>query len=95
MILRCWIRVPVYFGDATSTDVMYVIKGADRKISLNFFIETKDIKTLSDLCESKKLRFEVSKKFFETISDEYINVQFSPQLKSDDFVARIRQVAAQ
>ncbi|MDR6938522.1 type III restriction-modification system endonuclease [Arcanobacterium hippocoleae] len=94
-IPRRSIRVPVYFGGTTSPDFMYVLKGADGKMSLNFVIETKDVNAQSDLRESEKLRFKAAKKFFDSISDENINVQFAPQLKHDDIVALIKQVVAQ
>ncbi|WP_165241509.1 type III restriction-modification system endonuclease [Corynebacterium lizhenjunii] len=94
-IPRRSIRVPVYFGGTTSPDFMYLLKGSDGKASLNFIIETKDVKDKSDLRESEQLRFEAAKKFFESISSENINVQFSPQLKHDDIVTLIKQVAAQ
>ncbi|WP_296239424.1 type III restriction-modification system endonuclease [uncultured Lawsonella sp.] len=94
-IPRRSIRVPVYFGGTTSPDFMYVLKGTDGKMSLNFVIETKDVNAQSDLRESEKLRFKAAKKFFESISDEDINVQFSPQLKHDDIANLIKQVVAQ
>ncbi|MDD7384696.1 MAG: type III restriction-modification system endonuclease [Actinomycetaceae bacterium] len=94
-IPRRSIRIPVYFGGTTSPDFMYVLKGTDGKMSLNFIIETKDVNAQSDLRESEKLRFKAAKKFFESISDENINVQFSPQLKHDDIVTMIKEVVAQ
>lgn len=94
-IPRRSIRVPVYFGGTTSPDFMYVLKGADGKISLNFIIETKDVNTQSDLRETEKLRFKAAKRFFESMSAENINVQFAPQLKHDDIVPLIEQVVAQ
>ncbi|MCI7552046.1 MAG: type III restriction-modification system endonuclease [Arcanobacterium sp.] len=93
-IPRRSIRIPVYFGGTTSPDFMYVLKGADGRTSLNFVIETKDVNAQTDLRGSEKLRFKAAKKFFESISDENINVQFSPQLKHDDIVAMIKQVVA-
>lgn len=94
-IPRRSIQVPVYFGGTTSPDFMYVLKGSDGKLSLNFIIETKDVNSQSDLRETEKLRFKAAKTFFESISEENINVQFSPQLKHDDIVTLIKQVAAQ
>ncbi|MFW0107780.1 type III restriction-modification system endonuclease [Rothia sp. P7181] len=93
-IPRRSIRVPVYFGGTTSPDFMYVLKGTDGNLSLNFVIETKDVNAQSDLRESEKLRFKAAKKFFESISDENINVQFASQLKHDDIVALIKHVVA-
>jgi type III restriction enzyme len=91
-IPRRSIRIPVYFGGTTSPDFMYVLKGSDGRTSLNFVIETKDVNAPSDLRVAEKLRFKAAKKFFESISDESINVQFLPQLKHDDIVTMIRQV---
>lgn len=93
-IPRRSIRIPVYFGGTTSSDFMYVLNGADGKMSLNFISETKDVKAQLDLRQSEKLRFASAKKFFESISDENINVQFSPQLEHDGIVALIKQVIA-
>lgn len=93
-IPRRSIRVPVYFGGTTSPDFMYVLRDADGTMSLNFIIETKDVSAQSDLRESEKLRFKAAKKFFESISDESINVQFSPQLKHDDIVGLIKEVVS-
>ncbi|MBT1018305.1 type III restriction-modification system endonuclease [Canibacter sp. lx-72] len=94
-IPRRSIRVPVYFGGSTSPDFMYVLKGADGKMSLNFIIETKDVDAQSDLRELEKLRFKAARRFFDSISDENIKVQFSPQLKHDDIIALIKQVVSQ
>ncbi|WP_151528700.1 MULTISPECIES: type III restriction-modification system endonuclease [Corynebacterium] len=91
-IPRRSIRVPVYFGGTTSPDFMYVLKGTDGKMSLNFVIETKDVNAQSDLRESEKLRFKAAKEFFKSISDEKINVQFAPQLKHDGIVSLIKKV---
>lgn len=91
-IPRRSIQVPVYFGGTTSPDFMYVLKTADGKVSLNFIVETKDVDTESDLRETEQLRIKAARKFFESISDENITVQFAPQLKRDDIVTMIKQV---
>lgn len=91
-IPRRSIRVPVYFGGTTSPDFMYVLKGGDGKLSLNFIIETKDVNSKADLRETEQLRITAARKFFESISDENITVRFAPQLKRDDIVTLIKQV---
>lgn len=93
-IPRRSIQVPVYFGGTTSPDFMYVLKTADGKLSLSFIVETKDVDSKADLRETEQLRIKAARKFFESISEENINVQFSPQLKHDDIVTLIKQVVA-
>ena len=92
-IPRRSIRVPVYFG-TTSLDFMYVLKGSDGKMSLNFVIETKDVDTKANLRETEQLRIKAARKFFESISGDNITIRFMPQLKHDDIVTLIKQVVA-
>ncbi|WP_308516732.1 type III restriction-modification system endonuclease [uncultured Varibaculum sp.] len=94
-IPRRSIRVPLYFGGTTSPDFMYVLKTRDGKMSLNFIIETKDVKSEADLRGAEKLKIQAARKFFESIRDENIRVQFSSQLSHDDIVTLIKQVVAQ
>ncbi len=94
-IPRKSIQVPVYFGGTTSPDFMYVLKTADGKMSLNFIVETKDVDSKADLRGTEELRIKAARKFFESITDENISVQFAPQLKRDDIVTMIKQVVAQ
>lgn len=91
-IPRRSIQVPIYFGGTTSPDFMYVLKTADGKVSLNFIIETKDVNIKADLRGTEELRIKAAKKFFESISDENINVRFARQLKRDDIVTMIKEV---
>ena len=93
-IPRRSIRVPVYFGGTTSLDFMYVLKGSDGKMSLNFVIETKDVDTKANLRETEQLRIKAARKCFESISGDNITVRFMPQLKHDDIVTLIKQVVA-
>ena len=94
-IPRRSIRVPMYFGGTTSPDFMYVLKGGDGKLSLNFIVETKDVNTKADLRGTEQLRIKAARKFFESISDNNITVRFMPQLKNDDIVNLIKQVVSQ
>lgn len=93
-IPRRSIRVPVYFGGTTSPDFMYVLKGGDGKLSLNFIVETKGVNAKADLRGTEQLRIKAARKFFESISDNNITVRFMPQLKNDDIVTLIKQVVA-
>lgn len=91
-IPRRSIRVPLYFGGTTSPDFMYVLKREDGGLSLNFIIETKDVKTHSDLRESEKLRMTAARRFFESMSSEGIEVTFRDQMHREDIAALIKEV---
>ncbi|MCK2200569.1 type III restriction-modification system endonuclease [Corynebacterium callunae] len=91
-IPRRSIQVPLYFGGTTSPDFMYVLKGEDGKMSLNFIIETKDVERETDLRGSEQLRIAAAQRFFESIDDGSINVSFRAQLKSDDIVSMIKEI---
>ncbi|MDN6683777.1 MAG: type III restriction-modification system endonuclease, partial [Bifidobacterium crudilactis] len=91
-IPRRSIKVPLYFGGTTSPDFMYVLKREDGGLSLNFIIETKDVKKRSDLRESEKLRMTAARRFFESMSSEGIDVTFRDQVQRDDIAALIKQV---
>ncbi|MCX0276141.1 type III restriction-modification system endonuclease [Nocardia zapadnayensis] len=91
-IPRRSIKVPLYFGGTTSPDFMYVIKRNDGGLSLNFIIETKDVKKRSDLRESEKLRMTAARRFFESMSSEGIEVTFRDQVQHDDIATLIKQV---
>ena len=73
---------------------MYVLHTGDGKMPLNFIIETKDVESSTDLRGTEQLSIRAAKKFFESISDDNINVRFAPQLKRDGIVALIKQVVA-
>ncbi|WP_018339816.1 hypothetical protein [Corynebacterium caspium] len=71
-----------------------VLKGANHKMSLNFIIETTTSTPNSIYAIQRSYDSKSAKRFFESINEENINVQFSPQLKHDDIVALIKQVVA-
>ncbi|MGR3808641.1 type III restriction-modification system endonuclease [Pasteurella testudinis] len=92
-IPRKSIQVPLYFGGTTSPDFMYVLK-KDDELMLNFIVETKGIKKDSSLREEEKLRIQSAKKFFETLTENGINVSFEKQLQSDDIITMIKNVVS-
>lgn len=93
-IPRRSIKVPLYFGGTTSPDFMYVLRRNDGGLSLNFIIETKDVKKRSDLRESENLRITAARRFFDSMSSEGIEVTFREQVQRDDIAALIKQVLA-
>lgn len=93
-IPRCSIKVPLYFGGTTSPDFMYVLRTPEGALSLNFIVETKDVKTRNDLRGVEVLKIKAAKKFFEFMQQQGIRVRFEPQLKQDDIVVMLQQLLA-
>lgn len=93
-IPRCSIKVPLYFGGTTSPDFMYVLRTPEGALSLNFIVETKDVKTRNDLRGVEVLKIKAAKKFFEFMQQQGIRVCFEPQLKQDDIVVMLQQLLA-
>lgn len=93
-IPRRSIKIPLYFGGTTSPDFMYVLKREDGGLSLNFIIETKDVKKRSDLRGTESLKIKAAQRFFESMSSEGIEVKFRAQLQRDDIAVLIKQVLA-
>lgn len=82
-IPRKSIRVPMYFGGTTSPDFMYVVNKKDGSHMVNLIIESKDVKRKIDLRGLEGKKINASKKFFEELDKEGINVVYQAQLKDD------------
>lgn len=94
-IPRRSIKVPLYFGGTTSPDFMYVLHTEDGDVTLNFIVETKDVKDKNELRGTEKLKITAAKKFFESMQEAGVKVRFEPQLKNDDIAVMLEQVIAQ
>lgn len=84
-------HVSLYYGGTTSHDFMYILKKND-KLMFSITVETKYIKENSSLREEEKLRIQSTKNFFETLSENGIDVSFEKQLQSDDIIIMIKGV---
>ena len=73
---------------------MYVLRTPEGALSLNFIVETKDVKTRNDLRGVEVLKIKAAKKFFEFMQQQGIRVRFEPQLKQDDIVVMLQQLLA-
>lgn len=93
-IPRRSIKVPLYFGGTTSPDFMYVLRTEDGNVTLNFIVETKDVRNKNELRGTEKLKIAAAKKFFESMQETGVTVCFKPQLKNDDIAVMLKQVIA-
>ncbi|WP_333880549.1 type III restriction-modification system endonuclease [Lysinibacillus capsici] len=85
-IPRRSIQVPMYFGGTTSPDFLYVIKSTTGEQTLNLIIESKDIEKKSDSRGTEDAKIEASIKFFKTLKENGVNVEYNRQMKNDDIL---------
>lgn len=77
------IKVPMYFGGTTSPDFMYVLTDESGNRSINLIIESKGVEKVDDLRGIEEYKIEASKKFFNTLKKDGVNVTYRLQLSED------------
>lgn len=86
-IPRRSIKVPMYFGGTTSPDFMYVLTDETGNKSMNLIIESKGVDKDSDLRKIEEYKIEASKKFFEILKAEGVDVIYKRQLSKDKILS--------
>lgn len=92
-IPRRSIKIPVCWGGTYSPDFMYVIKNKDGTVLYNFVIETKDVSFNGNLRGDEKKKILCGIEFFKQLRKQGYNVSFHEQLKTDNIVAIIKNIA--
>ncbi|MBW8585629.1 MULTISPECIES: type III restriction-modification system endonuclease [Bacillus] len=82
-IPRRSIRVPMYFGGTTSPDFMYVLTDKSGNQSMNLIIESKGVDKEAELRQVEDYKIEASKKFFNTLNEDGVNVTYKRQLSEE------------
>ncbi|WP_168171820.1 type III restriction-modification system endonuclease [Viridibacillus sp. FSL H7-0596] len=82
-IPRRSIRVPMYFGGTTSPDFMYVLTDESGNQSMNLIIESKGVGKEAELRQVEDFKIEASKKFFNTLKADGVNVTYKRQLSEE------------
>ena len=91
-IPRKSIAIPT-IGDSTySPDFMYVVRKQNGDKELNLVVETKDVENKSQLRGEEKLKISCAEKFFKTLQDDGINVQFRTQLNNRQMMSIINEI---
>lgn len=91
-IPRRSIKIPLYYGGTTSPDFMYVLKKTNGDYTVNFIVETKDIKQNRGMRDDEQMRIASAKVFFEQLKKDGVNVEFQKQLKEHDIVTMINDL---
>lgn len=91
-IPRRSVRIPLYNGETTSPDFMYLVKG-DSSTKLYVVIETKDVAVSSGMRANEEARIDSARAFFSAMRDEGVNVQFSAQLHDDGIGGVLRRLS--
>lgn len=91
-IPRNSIRIPTINGGTYSPDFMYVVKKKDGSKELNIVVETKDIKSKSDLRGIEEEKINCAKVFFNQLKLDGYDVKFKTQLDNKKIKAIINDV---
>lgn len=73
----------MYFGGTTSPDFMYVLTDESGNQSMNLIIESKGVGKEADLRQVEDYKIEASKKFFNTLKTDGVNVTYKRQLSEE------------
>ncbi|MGO3846424.1 type III restriction-modification system endonuclease [Agrococcus casei] len=91
-IPRRSVRIPLYNGETTSPDFMYLVNG-ESSTKLYVVIETKDVAVSSGMRVNEETRIDSARAFFSAMRDEGVNVQFSAQLHDDGIGGVLRRLS--
>lgn len=89
-IPRKSIAIPTVGTGTYSPDFMYVIRKANGDKELNIVVETKDVKSLSDLRENERMKIDCAKVFFNNLEADGYPVRFHTQLSQDKMLNVIK-----
>ena len=79
-IPRRSISIPTITGESYSPDFMYVVKKSDGNKVLNIVVETKDVKSQSDLRKIEEVKISCAKAFFKQLTIDGYSVAFHEQI---------------
>ena len=94
-IPRNSIAIPTIAGESYSPDFMYVVKKDNGEKELNVVVETKDVKSKSDLRDIESTKIKCAEVFFKNLSAQGYNVCFRTQLGNENMLQIVKDVLQQ
>ena len=94
-IPRNSIAIPTITGESYSPDFMYVVKKDNGEKELNVVVETKDVKSKSDLRDIESTKIKCAEVFFKNLSAQGYNVCFRTQLGNENMLQIVKDVLQQ
>lgn len=91
-IPRSSIAIPTITGEMYSPDFMYIVKHKNGKKDLNIVVETKDVKSRTQLREIEKAKIKCAEVFFQILTNDGYTVHFREQIRNEKILQIINEV---
>ncbi|GAA9257307.1 type III restriction-modification system endonuclease [Helicobacter pylori] len=84
------VKIPIGLNQTYSPDFGYVVENNDKKVLL--VVETNGVENESELREEEKRKISTTKKFFEALKKQGVNIEYKTKIKKDQLSALINEV---
>ncbi|GHP79532.1 DEAD/DEAH box helicase [Helicobacter pylori] len=84
------VKIPIGLNQTYSPDFGYVVENNDKKVLL--VVETKGVEKESELREEEKRKISTTKKFFEALKKQGVNIEYKTKMGKDQLSALINEV---
>ncbi|WP_367695012.1 DEAD/DEAH box helicase family protein [Helicobacter pylori] len=84
------VKIPVGLNQTYSPDFGYVVENNDKKVLL--VVETKGVDKKSELRPEEERKISTTKKFFEALKKQGVNIEYKTKMKKDQLNALINEV---
>ncbi|GAA7154906.1 type III restriction-modification system endonuclease [Helicobacter pylori] len=84
------VKIPIGLNQTYSPDFGYVVENNDKKVLL--VVETKGVEKESELREEEKHKISTTKKFFEALKKQGVNIEYKTKMGKDQLSALINEV---
>ncbi|GHS02994.1 DEAD/DEAH box helicase [Helicobacter pylori] len=84
------VKIPIGLNQTYSPDFGYVVENNDKKVLL--VVETKGVEHENELREEEKRKISTTKKFFEALKKQGVNIEYKTKMGKDQLSALINEV---
>ncbi|MCQ2901163.1 type III restriction-modification system endonuclease [Helicobacter pylori] len=84
------VKIPIGLNQTYSPDFGYVVENNDKKVLL--VVETKGVDKKSELRPEEERKISTTKKFFEALKKQGVNIEYETKLNDDQLSALINEV---
>ncbi|WP_033589649.1 type III restriction-modification system endonuclease [Helicobacter pylori] len=84
------VKIPIGLNQTYSPDFGYVVENNDKKVLL--VVETKGVDKKSELRPEEERKISTTKKFFEALKKQGVNIEYKTKMKKDQLSALINEV---
>lgn len=84
------VKIPIGLNQTYSPDFGYVVENNDKKVLL--VVETKGVENESELREGERRKISTTKKFFEALKKQGVNIEYKTKMNKDQLSALVNEV---